>query len=327
MRLTRIIALIKEESAAETAHRLKLQYAGYGVWKDASGKSVAKTVNGQLVKLEPGEVAQPSQGGGDEPPSDLPKSEPSASDNEPKKELTAQEIMGKKIGGAQGTNQGGFYEGTDGVKRYVKMYKDPSRSHAEALCGQIYKDLGIGAPNTQTFDLNGSTAFASDIIEGKELNQAGIDKETCNKILDGFCADVLTGNWDSVGLEWDNVLVTPEKETYRIDNGGSFMFRAMESSGRKPDHLLNDISEWEVFPTKNSAYARVFKTAGYPNADSLGSRIKDQVKKIAELEKNSGGWDNYVNQHAAKMDEKDRQTAIQMLKSRSKKLYQKATSL
>lgn len=46
---------ISESDAAEQAKQLGLTYAGWGKWKDSTGKVVAKTVDGQLVKVEPGE--------------------------------------------------------------------------------------------------------------------------------------------------------------------------------------------------------------------------------------------------------------------------------
>lgn len=42
---------------SEEAHKLGLTAAGWGYWKDKTGRSVAKTVQGQLVKLAPGEEA------------------------------------------------------------------------------------------------------------------------------------------------------------------------------------------------------------------------------------------------------------------------------
>lgn len=47
-------ALLSEElsDAAEQAHKLGLVSGGWGTWKDASGKTVAKTIQGQLVKLD-----------------------------------------------------------------------------------------------------------------------------------------------------------------------------------------------------------------------------------------------------------------------------------
>lgn len=51
----------EEEAAAEEAHRLGLEYAGWGRWKDRTKKIVAKTVDGKLVRIDP-RVAQQEPG-------------------------------------------------------------------------------------------------------------------------------------------------------------------------------------------------------------------------------------------------------------------------
>lgn len=50
--ITEAVLLEAESDAAEQAHKLGLVSGGWGTWKDQSGKTVAKTVRGQLVKLE-----------------------------------------------------------------------------------------------------------------------------------------------------------------------------------------------------------------------------------------------------------------------------------
>ena len=42
----------------------------------------------------------------------------------------------------------------------------------------------------------------------------------------GFLADAWLANWDVVGLAADNIVTGPGKKAYRIDVGGSLIFRA-----------------------------------------------------------------------------------------------------
>lgn len=44
--------IITESDSADQAHKLGLSYAGRGYWRDSSGKTVAKTVQDKLVKLD-----------------------------------------------------------------------------------------------------------------------------------------------------------------------------------------------------------------------------------------------------------------------------------
>lgn len=49
------------QTPADQAHHLGLSSAGWGTWKDKQGKTVAKTVQGHLTKLEPGEKVKHPQ--------------------------------------------------------------------------------------------------------------------------------------------------------------------------------------------------------------------------------------------------------------------------
>jgi 8-oxo-dGTP pyrophosphatase MutT (NUDIX family) len=224
------------------------------------------------------------------------------------------DIMYKKLAGATGSNSGGLYEGKDGKKRYVKKYKDSSRAYGEHLANELYRVLGIASP-TSVVTGKGSgewpdtdlPIYASDIVEGKQLNEVPMTEQIAHNILDGFVADVLTANWDVVGLVNDNIIVSPNGDVTRIDNGGTFLFRAMESSGKKPDVLWKQITEWDAFadPTKNASYANIWKAAGLtgPNDPKFRERLKKQVitmldtftspnpSLLASLANNSKGMD------------------------------------
>lgn len=248
---------------------------------------------------------------------------------------TASNIMDKKIGTQQGTNLGGFYEGKDGVKRYVKFYKDPDRGETEVLANNFYRDVGIAAPESNTFLIqkgkgHSDVAFASDIIPGKELNQVKLTPELAKKILDGFIADIMMANYDAVGLEHDNIIVDEQGNPIRIDQGGSLLFRAMESSGRKKENMLDGISEWDGLqdPSINPAYAKVWKAAGVKaNSPEMVEKWVDQIKKIHQLKKKYGGWDKYIRAASPYLSKKDAKRVTQMMDSREKLLIKKIANL
>ena len=236
---------------------------------------------------------------------------------EPGAALTHADIMHEKVGGAQGTNAGGVYRGTDGVDRYVKLYNNPEQVHQEALANNIYRDLGVNAPNSHVFDLpNGKEAFASDIIQGgKTLEDTGLTKDNAREVLKGFAADVLTANWDSVGLTYDNILMK-DGEAHRIDNGASFLYRAQGSS--KPAALLNQATEIKGFfnPAVNREYSILTKKAGYSSAAEIPG-LRSQVQKIVSLRDSSGGWDKYLSDNAPYLSSSETSKISGMLTSRT----------
>jgi hypothetical protein len=230
----------------------------------------------------------------------------------------------KKLGGQAGSNPGGLYEGSDGVKRYVKFYKNMAQGKAESTANTIYNDLGVGAPKSDIFEEEGKEAFASEIIEGGTLlKDAGLTKENARAILKGFAADVLTANWDSVGLENDNILLKDGK-AYRIDNGATFTHRAMASSPPKPEALLHKITEWDGLfnPSVNAEFSRVAKAAGYASPADIPD-IKTQVENIVKLRDQSGGWDKYLKSKAPYLSEKEHDQYAAMLESRTRLLMEK----
>jgi hypothetical protein len=230
-------------------------------------------------------------------------------------------VTAKKIGGQKGSNVGGLYHGSDGVKRYVKEYKDPTQAHGEALTNRLYRDLGLGAPDSDTHEVGGKVLHAAKIVEGKELRGA-LTRETAHEVLKGFGADVLTGNWDAVGLDHDNVFVHPDGKVSRIDTGGSLLFRAQ--AGRKPEAVLKGISEWDRLLDRhtNPAYSRLAHVAGVKRAEDIPS-IRQQVQRIADLERQHGSWDAYVEKHAPRMASADKHKIADMLTARTALLKKK----
>ena len=153
--------------------------------------------------------------------------------------------------GQGGSNPGGEYMGIDGKKRYVKFYPQAQRAEVEQVANSLYRFLGVDVPETTLFDHNGKTAFASEIIEGTPLSTVGVVKTVADKVLDGYVADALLANWDVAGATDDNILLGADNKVYRIDAGGSLIFRAQ--GGPKDQFALTNVfEEWTSLGTKSS---------------------------------------------------------------------------
>lgn len=152
-------------------------------------------------------------------------------------------IIGLKTGGQGGSNPGGTYLGRDGVSRYVKFYPQADRAEVEHVANALYRFLGVDTPDTAVFQHNGKTAFASTIIEGGQTIQAlGLTASVAEQVLEGYVADALLANWDVAGMSLDNLMVSGGK-VYRIDAGGSLIFRA-QGTEKPLDALVNAFEEW-----------------------------------------------------------------------------------
>lgn len=244
------------------------------------------------------------------------------------KNIIGRSLMFRKIGDAKGTNLGGLFEGIDGQKRYVKMYDDTAQAWNEHLTNSIYRELGINAPASQVFEYQGKFYYASDFVEAAEqLKTKTLTKKLARKILDGYAADVFTANWDVIGMELDNILVGAKNTLYRIDNGGSLLFRAR--AGRKKTIDLLGIAEYEGFANAsiNPSYAKIIKRAGLNSAAELGEDLIGQIEAIEKLKAKYGNWGRLVDEFAPGLSVADRQDIVNMLSARLELLSKKKTEI
>jgi hypothetical protein len=227
-------------------------------------------------------------------------------------------VTAKRLEARRGTHPGGLYEGSDGVRRYVKRYEDPAQAYGEAVANRLYQALGLDAPDPALFASGGRLAFASGWVSGEPLGRAGLTKERARRILEGFAADVWLANWDALGLELDNVLVSGAR-AFRVDNGGALLFRAR--AGRKPAERLSRLDDWDGFadPGRNPAYAKVFKAAGLGSADELGKKALTQIRAIQELGLRTRDFEDLLPPVPG-VPEQDRLAILQSLRNRARLL-------
>jgi hypothetical protein len=238
---------------------------------------------------------------------------------------TEQEILHEFVSGPGGSNPGGVHRGSDGILRYVKFYDDEAQAQGERLANEVYRRLGHNAPESIVVRMkDGRFLHAAEMVEMKgTVGNVGLTKKLADNILDGFAADILTANWDAVGLSLDNVVVLKNGKIARIDQGGSFLMRAQKAR-RKDIPLLKQITEWDNFNNHvNPSYASVFSKAGVAGGNGLGQRIIDQIDEIVALQKKAGGWRAFVDDALPGYTGADRTAMVDMLEARTQLLLAK----
>lgn len=118
-----------------------------------------------------------------------------------------------------------------GVQFVRKRGANEAHLQEEMTADAVYRALGINVPEFKSYrDSQGRLVKLSRFITvpTTELGKLTPTRKTAaiEKLREGFVVDALLGNWDVIGLDSDNVLVTADNTPYRIDNGGALRFRA-----------------------------------------------------------------------------------------------------
>ena len=234
--------------------------------------------------------------------------------------LTEAAALHKRIGDKPGGSiRGGIYKGKDGVDRIVKFYDDPAQAYGEAAANRIYDRLGLAVPESVLVRMkDGKLALATTKISIK--GQLGLEptKAQAKQVLKGFVADVLTGNWDAVGQSGDNIVIGPRGKLFRIDQGGTLLFRA--KAGRKKKTEANWADEWLTFPDpgKAPAYAKLFRAAGIDNADDIQT-VGSQIDAVKRLRDTTNDFSSLFSALEG-VPEADRKAMVKALQARAKRL-------
>ena len=176
----------------------------------------------------------------------------------------------KKIGGAEGSNPGGWYRGTDSLQYYFKFYPNENNARIEFVANVIYRKLGIYAPDSRLLKAeNGALAIISPKLFGARRTTKEEQKNHPDVLL-GFVADCYLNNWDVVGEFFDNIIKSDDNHFYRIDNGGCGPIRAQ---GKDKTFSSDEIPE--LVDMRNPKFQ-----AGEVFCDISEDEIKRQAKII-----------------------------------------------
>jgi SPP1 gp7 family putative phage head morphogenesis protein len=143
----------------------------------------------------------------------------------------------KALPGTQkGSNPGGLYEDPDGRRYYVKFYKQPDQARGEWAAARIYREMGLESPELHLARMTGPSGKKQLALISEwrdDLKRLGPDEMLRHKaeLAEAYQGAVLVKNWDVVGLDYDNLVLTGNKRLMVVDSGGAFRYRAQ--GGRK----------------------------------------------------------------------------------------------
>jgi len=144
----------------------------------------------------------------------------------------------KDLGGSTGAK---LYE-YKGKEFVLKLGATSGQSYDEFLANQIYYLLDVPVPR--------STFVGGSVVKefiGKEEDVDYDNSIQVKKILRGYVADALLGNWDI--YKNDNIIIKEGTRTaFRIDSGGSLRYRAR---GEEKENFGRAVTELETLKENN----------------------------------------------------------------------------
>lgn len=185
---------------------------------------------------------------------------------EPKQEVTpnqendpkgiALNVVGwKKLKSSTGSNPGGEYEAPSGLHYFIKQSKSDLHAQNEVLATDFYHLTGIEVANLELakVDEQGNLGTVAPMLDvsSESFKQKLKDPAFKQKFQEGWAVDAWLGNWDVVGLAYDNAVVDKKGNPVRVDPGGSLLFRAMGVK-KTATEFSNKVTEWDSMRTDPS---------------------------------------------------------------------------
>lgn len=185
----------------------------------------------------------------------------------------------KNLGGSTGAK---LMIGPDGKKYVAKQGNSSEHLKSEALADDLYDAAGVKVANKIVGkDADGIDTKVAEFVGGKTLGDLKVSspkqyEAAVKKLKKDFVADALLGNWDVVGMNMDNVIVS-SGNVYRIDNGGSLLYRA-QGALKGPGQFGSDVSELSSMrdASKNASAAAVY---GSLTDKEISAQITKVLKK------------------------------------------------
>ena len=223
----------------------------------------------------------------------------------------------EQISGKKGSNEGGLFKDKHlETFHYVKWPNSEARAKMEALTALLYTHAGVPVPSVRHVNFKGKDAVVSDWIdEAAPMTLAEMKQH--KDVRSGFAVDAWLANWDVVGLQADNVVRGPGHKAYRIDVGGSVLFRAQGKGKDFPEK----VAELETMrnPSKAPQASQVFGDLSAAELKASAQRVEAVTDEQIDAAVEGVGLPKKSPEYPAAQFGAEANDLPKMLKSRLKK--------
>ena len=259
----KMLSPAKQAAIQNAAAELQGQLQGQPVQEGDGGSGLAET----MEQVDNGQVKLPAQAVPS--PKVVEQQRQAVKTGKKNYDASLEQVSGKK-----GSNEGGLFKDKHlNTLHYVKWPNSAARAKVEALTAQLYALAQVPVPTVRVVKFQGKDAVLSDWIdEAAPMSLYQMSQHP--DVRSGFAADAWLANWDVVGLQADNVVKGPGNKAYRIDGGGSLLFRAQGKG--KP--LSAQVQELESLRS-----ASVAPQASQVFQDLTAAELRESVKQVAAV--------------------------------------------
>lgn len=188
----------------------------------------------------------------------------------------------ENLGGSTGAE---LVEDAQGNRFVRKTGNSPEHLRNECAVDEFYRASGVNVPECKLYETKkGPVKLSRYLGDTESLDKwwrkaSKEEREAMKeKLRKGFDVDVISGNWDVVGMNRDNILIK-DGEPWRIDNGGAFGFRA-QGAQKKPEEWKAGWPD-DLWSMRTSAYNKEL-FGGVDTLDLCNSISKRDWSKALE---------------------------------------------
>jgi hypothetical protein len=153
------------------------------------------------------------------------------------------------ISSLSGTTTVELYIDKNTNKKYVVKYgANQKHMYNEYLANKLYHKYGIKTPVSFIGVMKNKKVLVTEYLEDSIPLDVAIETNpnVLKEVNKGFIFDVLFGNYDVFGSDYniENIRVLPNGDVYRVDLGGSLLYRAQ---GKKKKKIQSHADNYKIF--------------------------------------------------------------------------------
>ena len=301
----KMLSPAKKAAIQNVANDLKSQMTGVEVQEGDGGSGLSAAIG----QVDDGQVKLPTQ--------TVPT--PAVVTQQVKLAKTGKKDYDKdleNVSGKKGSNEGGLFKDKKlQTLHYVKWPNSSLRAKNEVLAAHLYEYAQVPVPSVRLIKFNNQDAVMSDWIEDAAPMTVDVMK-TAHDVQRNFAFDAWLANWDVVGTAADNIVQGPGNKAYRIDMGGSLLFRAQG----KPRPFDWEVKELVTMRDQgiNPKAAQVFGSLTNANLKEGAERLASVTDQQVDEAVDALDFPEHSDEYSQATYGKDASNLPKMLKDRLK---------